>query len=158
MSVDRVSRQLLARAWAAGAGPGDSPLPTWTSARPMDWPRRERATTAIPAPAAITHCWPSEVLMLREGRANTARGAAHCGAGAYGGARGQLTVRADSGSTPTLSLAAGKWMSASLSPSASAPVDSPPYWMDGAADVAETTYTPFQTKPDAAPVRLIFLF
>ena len=30
-----------------------------------------------------------------------------------------------------------------------------PYWMDGAADVAETTYTPFQTKSDAAPVRLI---
>ena len=30
-----------------------------------------------------------------------------------------------------------------------------PYWMDGAADVAETTYTPFQTKPDASPVRLI---
>ena len=27
--------------------------------------------------------------------------------------------------------------------------------MDSAADVAETTYTPFQTKPDAAPVRLI---
>ena len=34
--------------------------------------------------------------------------------------------------------------------------DSPiPYWMDGAADVAETTYTPFQAEPDAAPVRLI---
>ncbi len=30
-----------------------------------------------------------------------------------------------------------------------------PYWMDGAADVAETDYTPFQSKPDAAPVRLI---
>ena len=30
-----------------------------------------------------------------------------------------------------------------------------PYWMDGAADVAETTYTPFQNEPDAAPVRLI---
>ena len=27
--------------------------------------------------------------------------------------------------------------------------------MDGAADVAETTYTPFQTEPDAAPARLI---
>ena len=27
--------------------------------------------------------------------------------------------------------------------------------MDGAADVAETSYTPFQSKPDAAPVRLI---
>ena len=30
-----------------------------------------------------------------------------------------------------------------------------PYWMDGAADVAETTCTPFQAEPDAAPVRLI---
>ena len=27
--------------------------------------------------------------------------------------------------------------------------------MDGAADVAETTYIPFQSEPDAAPVRLI---
>ena len=27
--------------------------------------------------------------------------------------------------------------------------------MDGAADVAETTYTPFQSEPDTAPVRLI---
>ena len=30
-----------------------------------------------------------------------------------------------------------------------------PYWMDGAADVAETTCTPFRSEPDAAPVRLI---
>ena len=30
-----------------------------------------------------------------------------------------------------------------------------PYWMDGAADVAETTYTPFRTEPGAAPVRHI---
>ena len=30
-----------------------------------------------------------------------------------------------------------------------------PYWMDGAADVAETTYVPFQSEPGAAPVRLI---
>ena len=30
-----------------------------------------------------------------------------------------------------------------------------PYWMDGAADVAETTYTPFQAEADAARVRLI---
>ena len=27
--------------------------------------------------------------------------------------------------------------------------------MDGAADVAQTTYTPFRTEPGAAPVRLI---
>ena len=30
-----------------------------------------------------------------------------------------------------------------------------PYWMDGAADVVETSYTPFDSEPDAAPVRLI---
>ena len=49
----------------------------------MDWPRRGHATTATSASGAITHCWPSpagtgDVLMarLREGRANTDRGAA----------------------------------------------------------------------------------
>ena len=30
-----------------------------------------------------------------------------------------------------------------------------PYWMEGAADVAETEYTPFQHEPDAVPVRPI---
>ena len=30
-----------------------------------------------------------------------------------------------------------------------------PYWMDGAADVAETAYVPFRTEPGAAPLRLI---
>ena len=30
-----------------------------------------------------------------------------------------------------------------------------PYWMEGAADVAETEYTPFGSEPDSAPVRLI---
>ena len=30
-----------------------------------------------------------------------------------------------------------------------------PYWMDGAADVAEAEYTPFRSEPSAAPVRLI---
>ena len=70
-----------------------------------------------------------EVLMsrLREGRANTARGAAHflretVGRVRYGGARGQLTVGPTGASTPTLSLPpAGKWMSASPSPSANTP-------------------------------------
>ena len=60
--LDRVSRELLARAWAAGAGPGDGPLTIDLdppSARPTGWPRRERATTATPASGAITCCWPS---------------------------------------------------------------------------------------------------
>ena len=30
-----------------------------------------------------------------------------------------------------------------------------PYWLPGGAAVAETTYTPFQHKEDATPVRLI---
>ena len=55
---------------------------------------------------------------LREGRANTARGAAHflretVGRVRYGGATAQLTVRADSGFYAT--RPAGKWMSAPAS-------------------------------------------
>ena len=64
---------------------------------------------------------------LREGRANTARGAAHflretVGRVRYAGANGQLTVRADSGFyTHGCGIRLpGRWMSASLSPSASA--------------------------------------
>ena len=111
---------------------------------------------------------------LREGRANTARGAAHflretVGRVRYGGARGQLTVRADSGFYAHTVVAACREMDvrfsitirqrASLRDLIEAIPEEDwtpiPYWMDGAADVAETTYTPFQTKPDAAPVRLI---
>ena len=117
-----------------------------------------------------------EVLMsrLREGRANTARGAAHflretVGRVRYGGARGQLTVRADSGFYAHTVVAACREMDvrfsitirqrASLRDLIEAIPEEDwtpiPYWMDGAADVAETTYTPFQTKPDAPPARLI---
>ena len=117
-----------------------------------------------------------EVLMsrLREGRANTARGAAHflretVGRVRYGGATAQLTVRADSGFYGHTVVSACREMDvrfsitvrqhASLRDLIEAIPEEDwtpiPYWMDGAADVAETTYTPFQTKPDAAPVRLI---
>ena len=107
-----MSRQLLARAWAAGAGPGDSPLTIdldsticETYGLAKEGARHHGYTGArgyhpLLAIAAGT----GEVLMsrLREGRANTARGAAHflretVGRVRYGGARGQLTVRADSG-------------------------------------------------------------
>ena len=60
--LDRVSRELLARAWQAGAGPGDGPLTIdldSTICETYDWPRRAHATTAIPASGAITRCWPS---------------------------------------------------------------------------------------------------
>ena len=122
-----------------------------------------------------------EVLMsrLRKGRANTARGAAHflretVGRVRYGGARGQLTVRADSGFYAHAIVAVCRKMDVRFSitirqhqslrniieaiPETDwTPI---PYWMDGAAAVAETTYVPFtyvpfQDEPDAAPVRLI---
>ena len=183
--LDRVSRELLARAWAAGAGPGDGPLTidldsticetyglVKEGARHHSY-TGQRGYHPLLAIAAGT----GDVLMsrLREGRANTARGAAAhflretVGRVRYGGARGQLTVRADSGFYAHALVKACREMDVRFSitvrqrqslrnlieaiPEADwTPI---PYWMDGAADVAETSYTPFQSEPDAAPVRLI---
>ena len=111
---------------------------------------------------------------LREGRANTARGAAHflretVGRVRYGGASGQLTVRADSGFYThsvvsvcckldvrfSITIRQHKSLRNLIEAIPEADWTPIPYWMDGAADVAETTYTPFQSEPDAAPVRLI---
>ena len=169
--LDRVSRELLARAWATGAGPGDSPLTIdldsticETYGLAKEGARRhgytgQRGYHPLLAVAAGT----GEVLMarLREGRANTARGAAHflretVGRVRYAGARGQLTLRADSGFY-THAAAACRKLKVRFSitvrlrqnlrnlieaiPEADwRPI---PYWMEGAADVAETTYTPF---------------
>ena len=110
--LDRVSRELLARAWAAGAGPGDGPLTidldsticeTYGLAKEGARPPRLHRPARL-SPVLAIAAGTGDVLMarLREGRANTARGAAHflretVGRVRYGGARGQLTVRADSG-------------------------------------------------------------
>ena len=182
--LDRVSRELLARAWAAGAGPGDGPLTIdldsticETYGLAKEGARHHGYTGArgyhpLLAVAAGT----GDVLLarLREGRANTARGAAHflretVSRVRYGGARGQLTAPADSGFYTHALVAVCRRMDARFSITIRqraslrdlieaipeedwTPI---PYWMDGAADVAETTYTPFQTEADAAPVRLI---
>ena len=96
---------------------------------------------------------------LREGQANTGRGAAHflretVGRVRYAGARGQLTMRADSGfyTHPVVRVCRQQKVRFSITirqrqslrnlieaiPEEDwAPI---PYWMDGAADVAETTY------------------
>ena len=182
--LDRVSRELLARAWAAGAGPGDGPLiididsticETYglnkEGARHHGY-TGQRGYHPLLAVAAGT----GEVLMarLREGRANTARGAAHflretLGRVRYAGATGQLTVRADSGFyTHSVVQVCRKTdvrfsitvrLHRSLRDLIEAIPESDwrpiPYWMEGAADVAEITYTPFASEPDAAPVRLI---
>ena len=182
--LDRVSRELLARAWAAGAGPGGAPFTIGldsticeTCGLAKEGARHHGYTGArgyhpLLAVAAGT----GDVLMarLREGRANTARGAAHflretVGRVRYGGARGQLTVRADSGFYTHSVVAVCRKLDVRFSITIrqhqslhnvieAIPEDvwTPiPYWMDGAADVAETTCTPFQSEPGAAPVRLI---
>ena len=66
--LDRVSRELLARAWAAGAGPGDAPLTIdldSTICETYGLAKKGHATTATPASGAITRCWPS---LLAPGR------------------------------------------------------------------------------------------
>ena len=57
--LDRLSRELLARAWAAGAGPGRRRSRSTSirrSARPTAWRRRAPASPATAARAAITRC------------------------------------------------------------------------------------------------------
>ena len=110
--LDRVSRELLARAWQAGAGPGDGPLtidPDSTICETYGLAKEgarhhgytgKRGYHPLPAIAAGTGDVPMS--RLREGRANTARGAAHflretVGRVRYAGANGRLTLRADSG-------------------------------------------------------------
>ena len=182
--LDRVSREVLARAWAAGAGPGDDPLTIdldstvcETYGLAKEGAQRhnytgQRGYHPLLAVAAST----GDVLMarLRQGRANTARGAANflretVSRVRYAGAAGPLTVRADSGFYTHGIVAAcrDKKVRYSITVRQHAvlrnlieaipeedwtPI---PYWMEGAADVAETIYTPFASEPDAAPVRLI---
>jgi len=182
--LDRVSRELLARAWAAGAGPGTEPLT-------IDLDSTICETYGLQKQGALHHGYTGvrgyhpllaiaagtgDVLMarLREGRANTARGAGHflretIGRVRSAGATGQLTVRADSGfyghAVVAVCRAMGVRFSITIRQSPATrrlieaiPDDawSPiPYWLADGADVAETTYVPFAQEKDAVPVRLI---
>ena len=182
--LDRVSRELLARAWAAGAGPGDDPLT-------IDLDSTVCETYGLAKEGAQRHNYAGQrgyhplfaiaagtgdMLMsrLRKGRANTARGAAHflretVSRMRRAGATGPLTVRADSGfyNHDIVAACRDKGVRYSITvrqhQSLRNLIEAIPesdwvpisYWMEGAADVAETQYTPFQSEPDAVPVRLI---
>jgi hypothetical protein len=182
--LDRVSRELLARAWAAGAGPGAEPLT-------IDLDSTICETYGLHKEGALHHGYThvrgyhpllaiaagtGDVLMarLREGRAHTARGAAHFLTETIGrvrdaGASGQLTMRADSGFYAHAVVAVCRKMGVRFSITVrqhrsirrlieAIPEDAwtpIPYWIAGGADVAETVYTPFKGEKDAVPVRLI---
>ena len=173
---------MLARAGQAGAGPGDAPFTIdldsticETYGLDKEGARHhgytgKRGYHPLLAVAAVT----GDVLLarLREGRAHTARGAAHflretVSRVRHGWARGQLTVRADSGFY-THSRGRRLPMSAAPAPSASAKActissrrysrrtgrrsptgwTAPPLW-------PRPPTPPSRLSPDAAPVRLI---
>ena len=86
--LDRVSRELLDRAWAAGAGPGDAPFTIdldsticETYGLFKEGARRHHGYTGQRGyhPLLAIAAGTGDVLMsrLRKGRANTARGAVH---------------------------------------------------------------------------------
>ena len=182
--LDRVSRLLLARAWAAGAGPGSAPLTIDLDSTICETyglqkeGARHHGYTGVRGyhPLLAVAAGTGDVLMarLREGRANTTRGAAHFLRETItrirdAGATGQLTMRADSGFyahdvvavcgtmqvrfSITVRLHRGLHQLIEAIPEdAWTPI---PYWLEGGADVAETTYAPFADQPDAVPVRLI---
>jgi hypothetical protein len=110
--LDGVSRELLARAWGAGAGPGDDPLTidldsTVCETYGLDKDgARDHAYTGVRGyhPLLAVAAGTGDVLFarLREGCANSCRGAAHFLVETIhrvraAGATGQLTLRADSG-------------------------------------------------------------
>jgi hypothetical protein len=182
--LDRVGRELLARAWGAGAGPGDGPLT-------IDLDSTVCETYGLQKQGALHHGYThvrgyhpllavaagtGDVLMarLREGRANSGRSAGHflretVSRVRDAGATGQLTMRADSGFYSHSVVATCRRLGVRYSITirqhrgvralieaipehAWTPI---PYWIDGGADVAETTYIPFRGEKDAVPVRLI---
>jgi hypothetical protein len=182
--LDRVSRELQARAWAAGAGPGAEPFT-------IDLDSTICETYGLKKQGALHHGYTGargyhpllavaagtgDVLMarLREGRAHSGRSAGHflretVSRVRYAGATGQLTMRADSGfyahsvvamcrklrvrySITVRQHKGLRTLIEAIPEDAWTPI---PYWIDGGADVAETTYTPFKGEKDAVPVRLI---
>ena len=182
--LDRVGRELLARAWAAGAGPGAEPFTidldsticeTYGLAKEG---ARHHGYTGVRGyhPLLAVAAGTGDVLMarLREGHANTVRGAAHflretIGRVRQAGASGPLTMRADSGFYASEVVAVCRTLDVRFSitirqhrsvrrlieaipEEAWTPI---PYWIGDGADVAETTYTPFRSEKDARPVRLI---
>jgi hypothetical protein len=173
--LDHVAGQALARAWQAGAGPGPWPLTidldathcqTYGLAKQgatgVDW-HGERGYHPLLASVAGT----GEVLhsRLREGVANSGRGAGSFVAEAINrarraGATGPVCLRADSGfynhkvvaacgkqgvtySITVKVTKAVRAVIATIPEQAWTPIS---YWLDGGADVAETSYRPFGRK------------
>jgi hypothetical protein len=109
--LDRLTEQVLARAWAAGAGPGDGPMTMDLDSTVCEVHGHAKQGAAYGYthtlgyhPLLASRADTGEVLHARQrtGRANTARGAARfvdelAARVRRAGASGELTMRADSG-------------------------------------------------------------
>lgn len=178
--LDRVAGELLARAWRAGAGPGDAPVTidvdsticeTYGLGKQGGTFGYTRVRGYHPLVSVIAGTGDVVHSRLRGGNANSGRGADSFLTETFhrvraAGATGPLTLRADSGFYSGKVIAACRKANARFSVTvrlnkamhkaiAAIPDDawvSIPYFLDG-ADVAETTYTPF--GKNGTPVRLI---
>jgi hypothetical protein len=173
--LDQVAGQALARAWAAGAGPGSWPLTIDVdSTHCQTYGLAKQGASKVDRhgergyhPLLASVAGAGDVLhsRLREGTANTGRGAGGfvtetINRARRAGASGPITVRADSGFythtvvqacrkagvtcsiTVKLTKAVRKVI-AQIPADAWTPI---PYWLEGGADVAETSYRPFGRK------------
>jgi Transposase DDE domain group 1 len=171
--LDTVAGELLERAWAAGAGPGDAPVTidvdstiteTYGLAKQGGVFGHTKVRGYHPLVAAIAGTGEVVHSRLRGGNAHSGRGAASFLTEAFNrvraaGATGPLTLRADSGfynhKVVDACRAAGvrysitakmsKGLRTRIEAIAEARWTPIEYFLDG-ADVAETTYRPFGAK------------
>jgi hypothetical protein len=184
--LDRVTRELLRRAWQAGLGPVDlsadltididsSVVETYGLAKQGG---ARFAYTGVrgyhPLLASLAQTGELLHARLRGGSANTGRGAASFVAETisrvrHAGATGRLTLRADSGFYTGAVVSACRRhhvrysITARKNRSIQRAIDAIgerdwvpiPYWLDGGADVAETTYTAFAGTRHETTARLV---
>ncbi len=183
--LDVVSRELLRRAWDAGAGPGAGPLTIDLDSTICETYglQKEGGThftyTHVRGyhPLLAVAAGTGDVLhsRLRGGRSTSGRGAASFLRETFArvrdaGASGALLVRADSGFYEAAVVRACRTADARFSITArlfsglrarieglpEAAWTAIPYWQEGGADVAELAFTPFaHDHKDAVEVRLI---
>ena len=182
--LDRVSRAALARAWAAGAGPGAGPLTIdLDSTICQTYGLRKQGGSHFTYthvrgyhPLLAVAAGTGDVLhsRLRGGPAYSGRGAAGFLAETVArvrdaGASGPLTMRADSAfyearvvracrkadARFSITVRLHESLHAQISRMPEESWKEIPYWQEGGADVAEIPYTPFAAERDRQELRLV---